>query len=147
MTDADFVPKPIFRLIIMGIEIKFIFVWFDLWIGLYFDPKSKSTYVCPLPCCVFVFSRAVPHQDQPPQYYLIKKDELTAGYVAPMPQTIYERVLGRPAGVRAEPVLDDLITWVHDNTMFLMPVGNFITSEKIIAKLQKVQQEIRGVEK
>jgi len=57
MTDTDFVPKPIIRVAFGKIEAKILFAWFDLWIGAYWDPKNKSLYVCPLPCCVFYFGK------------------------------------------------------------------------------------------
>jgi hypothetical protein len=34
------------------IRISFLFAWFDLWIGLYFDKKNHILYICPIPCCV-----------------------------------------------------------------------------------------------
>lgn len=35
------------------VKISFFFAWYDLWIGFYFDNKSKALYICPIPCCVF----------------------------------------------------------------------------------------------
>jgi hypothetical protein len=32
------------------ISIKFI--WYDLWMGIYIDTKTKQIYICPLPCIV-----------------------------------------------------------------------------------------------
>jgi len=39
----------------MRISIKF--VWYDLWIGFFFDRKNKRLYFCPLPCIVFIIER------------------------------------------------------------------------------------------
>jgi len=37
-------------------KIKFIFAWFDFWIGIYWDRKSKILYMFPVPCIGFVIS-------------------------------------------------------------------------------------------
>lgn len=36
-------------------KISFSLKWFDAWVGLYVDEKSKpfKYYFCPFPCCVF----------------------------------------------------------------------------------------------
>ena len=34
-------------------RISFFFSWYDFWIGLFYDGKSKILYICPLPCLVF----------------------------------------------------------------------------------------------
>lgn len=33
-------------------KISFQFLWYDAWIGVFFDRKEKTWYICPLPCCV-----------------------------------------------------------------------------------------------
>ena len=38
------------------IQIRFKFVWYDLWIGAYWDRQSRWLYVCPLPMCVFIIA-------------------------------------------------------------------------------------------
>lgn len=53
MTDAAFIPKPIGRLLFRKTEISFLIAWFDIWVGLYIDPKTHALYICPFPCCVF----------------------------------------------------------------------------------------------
>lgn len=35
--------------------IGFEFLWFDFWVGFFYDKKKYILYVCPLPCCVFKF--------------------------------------------------------------------------------------------
>ena len=36
------------------------FLWFDMWIGAYWDRVGRMLYVCPLPCIVFKFWRRLP---------------------------------------------------------------------------------------
>lgn len=31
------------------------FVWYDLWIGAFYDSKKRWLYILPLPCVVFIF--------------------------------------------------------------------------------------------
>ena len=38
-------------------KIKFIFRWYDFWIGFYFDKKKKYLYFFPLPTIGFKISR------------------------------------------------------------------------------------------
>jgi hypothetical protein len=38
-------------------RIRFAFLWFDLWIGAFWDQKSKTLYVCPIPCFVISIRR------------------------------------------------------------------------------------------
>lgn len=33
-------------------------LWYDLWIGAYFDTADRVLYVCPVPTVVFAFSRS-----------------------------------------------------------------------------------------
>lgn len=57
MTDKAYIPKPLFRMAFKKIEITFQIAWFDFWVGIYFDPKNCSWYICPLPCCVFYIGK------------------------------------------------------------------------------------------
>lgn len=36
------------------------FLWFDMWVGAYWDRVGRMLYVCPLPCVVFRFWRKLP---------------------------------------------------------------------------------------
>lgn len=38
-------------------KITFQFLWYDFWVGLYYDREKRVLYVCPLPMCVFRISR------------------------------------------------------------------------------------------
>ncbi len=33
-------------------KVSFSFLWFDLWVGAYYDRAKRVLYVCPLPMCV-----------------------------------------------------------------------------------------------
>jgi hypothetical protein len=32
------------------VKVRFKFAWYDLWVGAFWDRKSRTLYVCPLPC-------------------------------------------------------------------------------------------------
>ena len=34
------------------LKIRFSFLWYDFWVGVYYDRNAKVLYVCPLPMCV-----------------------------------------------------------------------------------------------
>lgn len=36
-------------------KIGFKLLWYDAWVGFYYDRKNKVLYFCPLPFCVFSF--------------------------------------------------------------------------------------------
>ncbi len=38
-------------------RVSFHLLWYDMWIGAFWDTKKRVLYVCPLPCCVFKFER------------------------------------------------------------------------------------------
>jgi len=33
-------------------KVKLLFLWYDLWVGFYWDKKNRTLYVCPLPTVV-----------------------------------------------------------------------------------------------
>ena len=37
------------------IHVTFQFLWYDLWIGAFYDRDKRILFVCPLPMCVFRF--------------------------------------------------------------------------------------------
>ena len=38
-------------------SIKLSFVWYDVWVGLYYDRVSKTIYFCPFPMIVFSYQK------------------------------------------------------------------------------------------
>jgi hypothetical protein len=39
------------------IEVKFIVVWYDLWVGIYYDRDFSTAYILILPCMGFTIQR------------------------------------------------------------------------------------------
>ena len=39
---------------------RFIFAWYDLWVGIFFDRTKRRLYVLPVPCCGIVLDFAKP---------------------------------------------------------------------------------------
>lgn len=37
-------------------RVRFVFAWYDLWVGMYWDRKSRKLYILPLPCIGIVIS-------------------------------------------------------------------------------------------
>ena len=37
------------------LKTSFDFLWYDFWVGFFYDTKKKILYFCPLPMCVFSF--------------------------------------------------------------------------------------------
>lgn len=35
---------------------KIKFLWYDLWVGAFYDRQKRILYICPLPCVVFIFT-------------------------------------------------------------------------------------------
>ena len=40
------------------IYVKTSLIWYDLWIGFYYNKQKKILYFCPFPTIVFVFSKS-----------------------------------------------------------------------------------------
>jgi len=73
-----------------------------------------------------------------PQYYLIRKDELNAAYVAPIPQNVYNAVLDRPhssAAGEVEKVLDELRILKEYDKIKYYPGGGCMSHITEIAKV------------
>ena len=32
-------------------KISVFFAWYDFWVGLYYDTKKRTLYICPIPMC------------------------------------------------------------------------------------------------
>jgi hypothetical protein len=47
-------------------RVQFIFAWYDLWIGAYYDRAKCALYVLPLPCLGVVISRTSPAPEPTP---------------------------------------------------------------------------------
>jgi hypothetical protein len=51
-------PKtPGFTFRVGRIEINISFLWFDFWVGLFYDRANRTLYACPLPTLVFRFRK------------------------------------------------------------------------------------------
>lgn len=42
-------------------KFRLAFLWFDFWVGGYWDREKRCRYICPLPCCVFIFQFEQPN--------------------------------------------------------------------------------------
>ncbi len=38
-------------------KITFSFLWYDFWVGWFYDRDKHILYICPLPMCVFKIER------------------------------------------------------------------------------------------
>lgn len=48
-----------------NLRIEFKFLWYDFWIGLYYDQKEHVLYFLPLPCCRFKIWKPRPGERVP----------------------------------------------------------------------------------
>ena len=58
------------------ITIKFMFAWYDIWVGAYWDRSNRRLYVLPLPCIGIVIQLSRP-PDPPSASIWIEHPELT----------------------------------------------------------------------
>jgi hypothetical protein len=62
-------------------RISFKLLWFDFWIGWFWNRKSKCLYICPLPCCVICLDFGPKEHDNYNCVYVCKHGvELTYQY-------------------------------------------------------------------
>jgi len=59
--------------------LKVKFVWYDLWVGFYWDRNSNTLYFCPFPTLVFVFQRIPLFTEKSGLFNLIRKTIVIAG--------------------------------------------------------------------
>lgn len=43
-------------------EVDYLFAWYDLWIGAYWDREKKWLYILPLPCVGIILKYSTPEQ-------------------------------------------------------------------------------------
>lgn len=43
-----------------NLKIELFFAWYDFWVGLYFNRKEKSVYICLIPCLVIKIYKDTP---------------------------------------------------------------------------------------
>lgn len=41
-------------------KVRFLFAWYDLWVGAYWDRANRRLYVLPVPCMGFVLDFGKP---------------------------------------------------------------------------------------
>ena len=46
-------------------KVEFLFAWYDMWVGAYWDRKARKLYLMPVPMCGVVVS--LPQKQQSPQ--------------------------------------------------------------------------------
>lgn len=46
-------------------SVKFLFAWYDLWVGVFWDASKRKLYVLPLPCIGFVFCFTAQRESKP----------------------------------------------------------------------------------
>lgn len=55
-------------------RVRMFLAWFDLWVGLYWDRKARTLYLCPLPC-VAVALEFGPPRDIRAEVYAIYRSQ------------------------------------------------------------------------
>jgi hypothetical protein len=43
---------------VFNYDVELNFIWYDLWIGIYYDREKKIIYINSLPCVVWICERA-----------------------------------------------------------------------------------------
>ena len=75
-------------------KIKIFFAWYDFWVGVFYDRKKQTLYVCPVPTLVISISKRKPEPSTPcpishckscssilvPVYKVCKKDKFGLTY-------------------------------------------------------------------
>jgi len=50
------VPRPL--------SVKFLFAWYDFWVGIFWDSRKRKLYILPVPCVGVVIELPARHNDQ-----------------------------------------------------------------------------------
>lgn len=58
------IKKPLVLINYPPVKVSLDLLWYDAWIGAFWDRKQKTLYVCPLPCCVIKLEFGAPKTRQ-----------------------------------------------------------------------------------